>query len=122
MNGDVLYPHRPDLAKLWFWLCKPCDAYVGCHKPGTRPKGILATARLRTLRKRAHAAFDPLWKSGGMKRGEAYKWLSKEIGVSQAHIGEMDEALCEKTLEVCRSAGTVLALSERRQVSVRSLP
>lgn len=32
VSGRAIYPHRPDLFRLNFWQCAPCDAYVGCHK------------------------------------------------------------------------------------------
>ena len=31
VKGDVIYPKRQDLVNNLYWLCKPCDAYVGCH-------------------------------------------------------------------------------------------
>ena len=104
--GKELYPHRPDLYSLKFWQCKPCNAYVGCHKDSNRPKGSLANKPTREARKRAHAAFDPLWKSGQMKRGEAYKWLSEKLG-KQIHIGESDVEMCNKVIsEVTAYADT----------------
>lgn len=33
VDGTVIYPHRPDLANRKFYICRPCNAYVGCHKP-----------------------------------------------------------------------------------------
>lgn len=106
VGGDVIYPHRPDLAGKNFYLCDPCNAYVGCHPAktatqngvgdGTVPMGRLANAELRRAKNEAHAAFDPLWKSGAMHRKAAYKWLSKELGLTsqQTHIGMFDVAQC----------------------------
>ena len=34
VTGQVIYPHRPDLHDLNFWLCDHCKAYVGTHKAG----------------------------------------------------------------------------------------
>ncbi len=45
--GTEVYPHRPDLQAKQFWLCGPCDAYVGCHKNSDTPLGRLANAELR---------------------------------------------------------------------------
>lgn len=103
VTGNVIYPHRADLQHLKFWHCSPCDAYVGCHKAGmgqgdgTRPLGRLANAQLRKAKQAAHAAFDPLWKSGRMSRKEAYIWLAGAIGVSHAncHIGMFDIDACK---------------------------
>jgi hypothetical protein len=59
--------------------------------------------RLRAARCRAHNAFDPIWQSGEMKRSEAYVWLGKQLGVRtyKAHIKRMDEAMCDRVIEIC---------------------
>ena len=104
VTGVDIYPHRPDLACLNFWLCTPCDAYVGCHKGSTRPLGRLANATLRHARSRAHAAFDVLWKTKKMRRSEAYLWLANQLGLpfERTHIGEFDEPMCTRVEEVCK--------------------
>jgi hypothetical protein len=94
-DGRVIYPHRPDLAKKSFWLCK-CGAYCGCHPGTTSALGSPAGPDTRRARSAAHAAFDPLWRSGEMTRNEAYTWLAQSLGIPQGrcHIGMMtaDEA------------------------------
>lgn len=67
VRGDKIYPHRPDLHSKTFLLCAPCQAWVGCYRDGT-PLGRLANAGLHRNKMAAHAAFDPLWKSGKMTR------------------------------------------------------
>ena len=104
VGGDVVYPHKPELADKKFWLCKPCDAYVGCH-PGTpEPLGRLANAELRRAKMEAHTAFDKLWKGdqAQMRRADAYRWLAAElgIGVDDCHIGMFDLDACKKVIEV----------------------
>jgi hypothetical protein len=104
MTGVGVYPHRPDLAEKKFWVCKPCDAYVGCH-PGTiKPLGRLADAQLRTLKRMAHAEFDPIWKDGLITRGQAYSWLAGELGMekSSCHIGEFSEERCIQVIKACK--------------------
>ena len=104
-TGDELYPHRRDLYAKRFWICDPCDAWVGCH-PGTEtPLGRLANADLRKAKQRAHAAFDPIWKTKKLRRSEAYAWLSGALGLprEECHIGMFDEAMCARVVEVCRS-------------------
>lgn len=109
VTGETIYPHRADLFDLKFWNCAPCEAYVGCHKPnimfgdGTRPLGRLANAELRTMKSRAHAAFDALWKGGVFKnRGKAYAWLA--IAMSKrpedTHIGEFDVEECRQVIRL----------------------
>ena len=103
VTGKQIYPHRPDLYSKQFWQCKEDDAYVGCHAGSDKPLGRLANAKLRGLKMKAHAAFDPIWKSGKMSRNVAYAWLSKKLGIepSQCHIGAMDLADCKRVIEAC---------------------
>jgi hypothetical protein len=104
VSGSVIYPHRPDLASKMFWLCNPCDAYVGVHEgsPKFAPLGRLANQELRGWKKRAHAAFDPLWKGGTYRRTEAYALLREKLGITkdQAHIGKMDVDQCKRVVEL----------------------
>lgn len=104
VRGDRLYPHRDDLADLWFWFCASCDAHVGCHGDTARPKGRLANAELRRARIDAHAAFDPLWESGDMHRGDAYRWLAGQLGIprKKCHIGNFDVARCRRVVEAAQ--------------------
>lgn len=103
-DGTVIYPHRPDLAKKLFYRCTPCGAFVGCH-PGTiTPLGRLANAELRKAKQAAHAAFDPKWQGGDIRRQRAYAWLAEQLGIPRedCHIGLFDEALCQRVIEACR--------------------
>lgn len=116
VKGNVVYPHRPDLFSKWFWRCAACDAHVGCHPPaknngrggvgdGSVPLGRLANAELRKAKSAAHAAFDPMWKSGGMSRTQAYAWLAKALGISEAncHIGMMDLDACRAVVAAVKA-------------------
>ena len=96
VGAKVIYPHRPDLFHKLFWVCEPCNAYCGCHPKSTRPLGTLAKAETRAARKRAHAAFDPLWRNGRYNRTEAYRLLSEKTGIpaSECHIGMMTVEQC----------------------------
>lgn len=71
-TGEEIYPHRRDLYHKKFYICRPCNAYVGCHDGTTVALGPVANMTLRNIRKRAHAAFDPIWKDGLMTRKGAY--------------------------------------------------
>jgi hypothetical protein len=108
VGGNVIYPHRPDLFNKRFWLCAPCNAYVGCH-PGTeKPLGRLANSELRQAKQKAHIAFDALWKRttplGTFDRKGAYTWLARQLGIPRAdcHIGQMDVEQCQRVVEVCQ--------------------
>lgn len=103
VNGDAIYPHRPDLYEKKFWACDPCKAYVGCHQGTETPLGRLANSELRSAKMAAHAALDPIWKSGKMKRGAVYVWLAEKMGIpiDQCHIGMFDVDQCKKVREIC---------------------
>lgn len=90
-NGEERYPHRPDLKDIPFWRCDDCGNYVGCHwktKTPTKPLGCIATPEILNARKHIHALLDPLWKSGKIKRGKAYAYITNRIGW-QYHTGEI---------------------------------
>lgn len=106
VSGNVVYPHRRDLGHRQFYLCKPCDAYVGVHVGTTKPLGRLANRELRLAKMAAHAAFDPLWRGQGhKKRKEAYGWLADTLGIERedCHIGRFDVPLCLKTVDICEA-------------------
>ena len=94
VGAEKLYPHRPDLIGKWFWECEPCGAYVGCHPGTTVPLGRLANAELRRAKQSVHRALDPLWKSGKMKRKEAYAMLAKGLNMGFIYMtpAESDDA------------------------------
>ncbi len=84
------------------YLCKECDAYVGCHQNTQKPLGTMANAELREWRQKAHAVFDPLWKGKNhskQERTKAYKRLNREFG-REIHIGESDIETCKKIIEL----------------------
>ena len=130
VGGDVVYPHRLDLAAKNFYQCSPCDARVGCHPPetapgggqgdGTVPLGRLANAELRKAKQDAHAAFDPLWKSGRMRRKDAYAWLAglMKLKVKNTHIGEFDVAQCHAVVQAVQRCSP-LKRRERTQPAFR---
>lgn len=103
VTGEAIYPHRRDLHAKHFYRCEPCGAYVGCHSGTTKALGRLANAELRAAKMAAHAAFDPKWRAGNMKRKQAYAWLADKLGmeINKCHIGMFDVALCTRVAQVC---------------------
>jgi hypothetical protein len=77
-----------------------CRAAHGAHPDG-RPLGVPADKETKQARIRAHDAFDTLWKSGLMKRGEAYRWMQDAMGMSEdeAHIGRFGSEQCELLIQ-----------------------
>lgn len=111
VSGREVYPHRPDLHERPFWLCEPCQAYVGCHPGTSNPLGTPASLANRKARSFAHHALDKLWRGEGapMSRSEAYEWLSAalEIHPDKCHIGMFDIPTCNRVVELAqiRAAG-----------------
>lgn len=105
VTGERVYPHRPDLHHKRFYLCD-CGAYVGAHRDNGTPLGHPVGAEGRKARMAAHEAFDPLWRSGGMKRSDAYKWLAEKLGTSPAktHISWMTADQAKRVADLCREA------------------
>jgi len=103
VKGDAIYTHRHDLHDKFFWFCKDCNAWVGCHRGSNEALGTPANSELRALRHRAHEAFDPLWKWGSFSRSNAYQWLSKRLGidVQDCHIGQFGPETCRKVIAAC---------------------
>lgn len=79
------------------WLCKPCDAYVGCHENTRRPLGTIANKETREWRKKVHAVIDPLWRENEYKRGEVYMALNDAFG-EEVHVGESDIERCKEII------------------------
>jgi len=107
VDGVMIYPHRSDLHDKKFYLCPPCDAYVGCHPGTTRPLGRLANTELRAAKIEAHAAFDPLWREvDSRKRSEAHRWLADRLGIpwKECHVGEFDVETCKRVVKICNEA------------------
>lgn len=106
VTGKHLYRNIEYLWKKKFWVCSECDAHVGCHSGTARPLGSLANRELRQARMKAHAVFDPIWRRGKMRRGQAYRWLEEKLGFGPVHIGESDLETCRKIVEVCNEQRT----------------
>lgn len=87
------------------YLCRQDVAYVGVHKGTAKPLGRLANAQLRFWKKKAHAAFDPLWQRGPFHkhRNVAYDWLSTQMGIprEETHIGMFDIEECKQVIRIC---------------------
>lgn len=109
VNNSAIYG-RPYGAWPYAWQCQnpKCRASVGTH-PGTdTPLGTFANRRTRQARRAAHAAFDPLWQSGTMKRREAYRWLAEQLGLTaeECHIGRFTLEQCAEVVAIVRDVAT----------------
>jgi ssDNA-binding Zn-finger/Zn-ribbon topoisomerase 1 len=81
------------------WPDTGCPGSHGAHPDGT-PLGVPANRETKAARVRAHAAFDTLWRGGGMKRRAAYRWMQDALGLTsdEAHIGRFDVPTCERLI------------------------
>lgn len=108
MSNSVIYNGTEYGKWPYTYICQRdgCRAYVGVH-PGTFiPLGTLATAPIRDARKKAKAAFNPLWEDGGMSRTGAYTWLATALGLKnkeECHIGWFDIETCRRVVELCNA-------------------
>lgn len=123
VDGEAVYPHRPDLKAKNFYRCN-CGAQVGCHPDTLEPLGPPAGAATRKARSRAHAHFDPLYKEvgrlkpeGGNPRKRGYKWLSGKLGIpfDQCHIGMMSEAVADQVVKICKPEMDRLGIKPERR-------
>lgn len=98
-EGRDLYPHRPDLYSLPFYKCA-CGAYCGCHSGTKRPLGNPAGPKTRAARRRAHDAFDPIWRdtTKGISRNQAYKLAAEDLNIppGDCHIGMMNAETADR--------------------------
>lgn len=128
---SVFLPSSEDLYGTEYgpvYFCEPCYAWVGCHKGTTKPLGRPATQPIREARKKAHAAFDPIWQSiwkelnqlhseklgrpapayygKGPARKSIYAWLAGEmdIPVEECHISWFDVDDCQRVIDICRNS------------------
>lgn len=94
----------------YIYLCTndACKASVGVHEGTEHPLGTLADTNTKNARKKAHAAFDPIWKSRQMKRTEAYQWLADQLDIERwrCHISWFDIGLCNKVVSLCLTRTT----------------
>lgn len=81
--------------------CKSCTVRQWLDVQGN-PKGTPANAFLRRARMEAHRYFDALWKSGFMKREEAYAWLSAQLRRDEVHMAEMDTIECALVTKISK--------------------
>ncbi len=64
----------------------------------------MAGSRVRRMRKRVHEAFDPIWRTGGISRDDAYELLAKTMGIprDECHISWFLEDRCDAALAAIR--------------------
>lgn len=101
VDSSVIYSRSYGMV----YLCKKCNAYVGCHKGTDKALGRLANKSLREAKKEAHRHFDVIWKEKHLTRNEAYLKLSNYLGLppKYTHIGMFREDTCKKVIEFSKA-------------------
>lgn len=91
----------------WIYQCQNCNARVGCHRDSKRPLGNVANEVLRLKRMETHQIFDAFWRSRGMSRTAAYRWLAKQMKLPAelAHIGGFEMEQCQRLISLCHHTG-----------------
>lgn len=84
------------------YICRDCNAYVGCYSGTDVALGRLANEELRKAKQRAHHYLDQLWSPNIHKRYSIYKWLSTALGIPRnlTHIGMSDVDQCNRIAEL----------------------
>lgn len=101
----------------YFYGCEnwpDCGCVHSAHQDTGKPMGKPADELTRKMRKKAHYAFDKIWKRTDMKRESVYKWLALQLGIpkKKCHISLMDYDQCEGIIELCkRKYGTLERLT-----------
>lgn len=86
----------------YYWICPPCNAWVGCHKNSGRPLGTPAKENLRILRTKVRKLFDNYQQRTNISRNGANIWLSRKLNchIHECHIGYFDEDMCNRASEI----------------------
>ena len=101
----------------YIYVCRPCNAYVGCHHGTTHSFGRLANEELRQYKHCAHEIFDLIWQNKHKSRFNAYTWLQQQLHLDRryTHIGMFDTDYCKIVIE--RSRDYILKKDAERYTS-----
>lgn len=84
------------------YLCKPCDAYVGCHNNTKEALGTLANKELREARKKAKNLWitkEGIDWSDWRSKGNGYRELRNKLGY-EFHFGSSTLEECNKIINI----------------------
>lgn len=102
-NGRELYPLLPREHDRPYWVCRWCQAWVGCHEGSIKPMGYPADRPTRMARMMLHTRrLDPLWRDHGYTRNEIYFRLQQGMKLKprQAHVGKFTREQCQQAWEI----------------------
>ena len=104
VSDKQIYGPHSSYQKMFYRCIMNHDHYVGTYKDNERSFGRVADSALRLMKRKAHDAFDPLWRDEPKRfshKYKAYQWLSEKMGIDlkHTHIGMFTEEQCEKVIE-----------------------
>lgn len=96
------FSSTPTTENKYYWICSPCNEWVGCHKNSGRPLGTPAKENLRILRAQVRKLFDSYQQKTNISRNEANRWLSRKLNcrIHECHIGYFNESMCNRASEI----------------------
>lgn len=94
--GAEMYQRNSRYGRFW-----GCDRYPEC-KGTFSGMGTPGNAETRAARIRAHAAFDPLWRTGKLRRKVAYQHLrlAMQMPANKCHISMFDAVQCARVIQI----------------------
>ncbi|MBR5172236.1 MAG: hypothetical protein IKW14_02425 [Phascolarctobacterium sp.] len=92
------------MGKTWQVICPSCGEQLEVY--GEEEMIKLYELERKDWQRKAHASFDPIWKSGIIERGLAYSWLARELGIEYAdcHFSEMSVPQLKRAIGICELA------------------
>lgn len=84
------------------YVCPGCKGSLTAEANG-KPRGVPGTKETREWRRRAHTAFDRLWREGGVSRSAAQRWLATELGIARkrCHFSYMQTPMLKRVVKLC---------------------
>lgn len=103
VNNKEIYGKSYGEKNQMAWLCKPCNAYVGCHNNSKKPLGILANKELREIK----MISKKMWQRKYLSiygKGKAYKYLAENLKIKpkDCHFGYFDINMCKKVINLLK--------------------
>lgn len=79
--------------------CPKCKASLIAGANG-KPQGVPGNKETREWRRRAHMVFEKMWKSEGVSRSSAQRWLAKKLKIppTRCHFGYMNIPMLKRVV------------------------
>lgn len=98
------------------WICKPCDAYVGCLKGSKKPLGRLANKELRHWRVRAYDMIKSKKTVDQCTINQVYRWLARkmQLPIEECRVVNFTVEQCRDAVKICAASyiGTTKSIDQ----------